>query len=52
MTSLRKAVRGKQRPVSSVAKHILSKKESVQRRVRNVHSAVAEIILQQPAQLR
>ena len=51
MTSLRKAARGRRRPVNFVAKHILSKKESVQRGVRNVQSAVAEITSQQPAQL-
>ena len=52
MTSLRKATLGKRRPVNSVAKHILSKKESVQRGARNVQSAVAEIISQKLAQLR
>ena len=38
--------------VNSVAKHILSKNENVQRGVRNVQSAVTEIISQQPAQLQ
>lgn len=52
MTSLGKAARGRRRPVNFVAKHILSKKESVQRGARNVRSAVAEITSQQPALLR